>query len=332
MGRSIFFSENKPSCGGGTDQEYLDCIAVVFKEKIEGLGEDSFCYAVNENGTMLGVFDGCGGAGAKEYLAFGNKSGAYMASRAVAGAARNWFKQTYTRSDADTARCAGTLKEAINAALAVCKNNCGASTGAKMKGSLSKAFPTTAAIAICSGERGRMYADIFWAGDSRVYMLDSSGLAQMTADDLNGSIDAYENISNDAVLTNVINASADFTIHSRRVPLNMPCVVFCASDGCFGYIPSPMEFEYMLLNTLDRAVSVTGWEDLIGSQLAETSGDDYTFVAGVLGFGSFNTLKEHFRFRTEELYRDYIEPLGLGVTSTADELWREYRENYYRFG
>ena len=332
MGISKFFSGNKPSRGDGTDQEYLDCIAVVFKEKIEGLGEDSFCYAVNENGTMLGVFDGCGGAGAKEYPAFGNKSGAYMASRAAAGAARNWFTQTYTRSEADTARCAGTLKEAINAALAVCKDNCGAGAGTKMKGSLFKAFPTTAAIAICSSESGEMYADIFWAGDSRVYMLDGCGLAQLTADDLSGDIDAYENISNDAVLTNVINSSADFTIHSRRVRLNMPCVVFCASDGCFGYIPSPMEFEYMLLDALDRAASVTEWEDLIGGQLAETSGDDYTLAAGVFGYGSFDALKEHFSARAEELYRSYIEPLESGGTSTADELWQEYRENYYRFG
>lgn len=328
---SKLFLENKLAHKGGSGLEYVDCVAVVFREKIKNSGEDSFCYSVCENKTMLGVFDGCGGSGAKIYPAFGNKSGAYMASRAAAGATKNWFKQIYMHSDSDLAECANTLKASINTGLAICKQNCGMNAASKMKGSLFKEFPTTAALTVCRSEGEEISADIFWAGDSRVYLLDSTGLAQLTADDLSGGIDAYENISSDAVLTNVINASSDFIIHSRRVPLNMPCVVFCASDGCFGYISSPMEFEFMLLDTLYHASSVTEWENAVGSYLADTSGDDYTLVAGLFGYGSFDALKESLRGRTEDVYYDYIKPLRSNDADWPDELWYKYRESYYRF-
>ena len=110
----------------------------------------------------------------------------------------------------------------------------------------------------------------------------------------------------------------------------MPCVVFCASDGCFGYIPSPMEFEFMLLDTLYQAASVAEWENAVSAFLADTSGDDYTLVAGVFGYGSFDALKESLHDRTEDVYYDYIEPLRADDLETADALWQDYRENYYR--
>lgn len=328
MENSKAFAEEKRFGRRRGTQGYLDCVAVVFKEKIESHGEDSFCFSIREKMTMLGVFDGCGGSGAKVYPAFDGKSGAYMASRVTAGTVRNWFKQEY-RSDSDTTARTSSLKNAISAGLAVCKQNCGMSGAAKMKGSLSKEFPTTAAVAICEADTDGISADIFWAGDSRVYLLDSHGLAQLTADDLSGEIDAYENLSSDGVLTNVINASSDFDIHCRRVLLDAPCVVLCASDGCFGYIPSPMEFEYMLLDALDGSTSVAEWEYALSCRLADISGDDYTLVAGLFGYDSFPAVKASFRCRKESVYHNYIEPMESEAVS-ADELWRDYRESYYR--
>lgn len=63
----------------------------VFKEKIPGNGEDSFLYMFTPNSGIVGVFDGCGGSGAKKYEKYQGKTGAYMASRVVSGATRDWF-------------------------------------------------------------------------------------------------------------------------------------------------------------------------------------------------------------------------------------------------
>ena len=45
------------------------------EEMIEANGEDSFYADINENYSVLSVFDGCGGLGSKEYDNFNGKTG-----------------------------------------------------------------------------------------------------------------------------------------------------------------------------------------------------------------------------------------------------------------
>ena len=46
--------------------DIIDQFFVVHGEKIEQKGEDSFLISVNERAGLAGVFDGCGGSGAKD--------------------------------------------------------------------------------------------------------------------------------------------------------------------------------------------------------------------------------------------------------------------------
>ena len=43
-------------------------------------------------------------------------------------------------------------------------------------------------------------------------------------DDLD-DLDAFENLSGDGVMTNVISASKVFTLHSRSVEIRKPCIL-----------------------------------------------------------------------------------------------------------
>ena len=54
------------------------------------------------------------------------------------------------------------------------------------------------------------------------------------------------------------NALSADTIHInyRRVELQSPFLVVCATDGCFGYIRTPMHFEYLVLSHLLEARSL----------------------------------------------------------------------------
>ena len=72
----------------------MDCLFRVYKEKIPENGEDSYCFCIREDSLLLGVFDGCGGSGAKRYLSYCEKTGAYIGARAVAGAVKTWFENS----------------------------------------------------------------------------------------------------------------------------------------------------------------------------------------------------------------------------------------------
>lgn len=304
----------------------LDFSIEVFKEKIAGNGEDSYLYFADRNGGIAGVFDGCGGSGAKRYEKFQGKTGAYMASRAVSGAAKDWFQSVLNGEErADDPE---SLKIKIKAYLDLCKAVGGSASA--FKGSLSKDFPTTAAIILATAAEGRVQAACMWAGDSRCYMLNSEGLKQLTKDDING-FDAMENLSADAAITNAISASKDFLIHQKTITLSTPCILFTATDGCFGYFSTPMEFEYLLLSTLLEADTVAEWEAKISAVLQEVAGDDYTISGMSLGFGTFANLKKAFISRSKKLYEVYIAKIRDMSYEEKLAKWHIYREEYSKY-
>lgn len=305
----------------------LDCVYYAAQEKIAGYGEDSFCYGISEEGVLLGVFDGCGGSGAKKYPVYQNRTGAYMGARAVAGATRQWFEQLPPLVDCDENGKA--LKDAIVKSMTVCRKNCG-NQDSKIRGSISKKFPTTAAVARCTVLHEEMLVECYWAGDSRVYLLDEDGLAQLTADDLD-NLDAYENISGDGVLTNVISASKPFALHGRSMTPRKPFFIFAATDGCFGYIPSPMEFEEVLLEQLVMAESMKNFEEGLRLKLAETAGDDFTLVGAAFGFDTFLNMQACLEKRYHTLIRRYLSGISQSDPESRRRIWKQYQEDYYRF-
>lgn len=306
----------------------LDCLFHVAQEKIPQNGEDSFCFGIAEDSVLLGVFDGCGGSGAKKYDAYQQKTGAYIGARAVSGAVQSWFEtQPYSRQCSNNA---DALKQCILKSLAMCRNNSGSQGKSLLKGSITKEFPTTAAVARCVCLPEGISVECYWTGDSRVYLLDEDGLAQLTADDLDG-LDAFENISGDGVLTNVVSASRDFTVHCGSLVRGKPFLVFSATDGCFGYIPSPMEFEAFLLDTLHESDSMAAFEALLREKLDEIAGDDFTLVGAAFGYGTFDAMKRSLEQRRKALLKTCISRIDQADPNSRQRIWSCCKEEYYRY-
>ncbi len=302
----------------------VDCPIECCQEKIVNNGEDSYFFSLNNMAGIVGVFDGCGGSGAKKYPKFRGKTGAYMASRVVAGAAKDWFHdfcKAGCKDDAPGASIKGKIKEYLS----IC-NQVGGGTSA-LKGMISKDFPTTAAIIVSYLTKSGIKTLCLWAGDSRCYQLSEDGLVQLTEDDL-GGIDAMENLTTDGVLTNVITTSKDFTIHEKEVVFDKPCILFSATDGCFGYLSTPMEFEYFLIDTLLHAKNVKSWESSLKSILQEIAGDDFSLCGLSIGYGSFQKLQNAYTRRANYLSENYISGIENRTSSEKQELWKTYRIRY----
>lgn len=315
----------KPNSPEGDYLDKLDFLFCVYREKLPGNGEDAFVYSANVRSVLVGVFDGCGGAGAKRYPRLQNKTGAYTASRITAGAVMEWFSLLPEGLPEAPEEAVGAL---IRQHLERCHRQVGEES--RLVSPLVRTFPTTAAFAVCTGEAGRNRVDFFWAGDSRVYLLDEDGLAQLSTDDLSVP-DAMENLYNDGVLTNVISLSKAYTIHHGAAILDKPGIVYAATDGCFGYVSTPMEFEGMLLSALADSGSVREWEERLTEIIGTVAGDDYTLSAAVLGFGGFEKMRAALSQRQRFLEREYLADIGSLSREEKTALWSRYRDSYSRF-
>ena len=288
-------------------------------------GEDSYAAAISENAAFLGVFDGCGGSGARSYPVYGGKTGAYIASRAAAEAAIDRFGE-WTDKENPGPPPIDQLKNDIDEALMqYCTES---ETHSMLRGSLSKEFPTTIAsefILPDSEDDNVLKVDFVWAGDSRCYVFTPSGLRQASTDDLSVT-DAYRNLSEDAVLLNVISASHSYKINERKLKIRKPCILFSATDGCFGYLRTPMEFERMLLGTLMDAKSVSEWKEYLTAEIGKVAGDDYTLCALAFGFESFENMQRLFLQRFQYLQTEY--PATETNPEALEAMWNTYKESY----
>lgn len=283
---------------------------VIDHPKIEGDGEDALLCQANDNHCVAAVFDGCGGSGARKYDAYNGKTGAYVASRIAAAATEKWHN----------AGAIGSPEEYIRPAIMKCSEKSGAKSG--LRGSMVKEFPTTAAIISVKEKAERLDVCCHWAGDSRCYHIDRHGLHQLTWDDLDVQ-DAMENLSEDGVLKNVINASVPYEMHSQHYSAVRRCLLFSATDGCFGYLNSPMEFEFIILDTLMSSKSVDEWKSKLEAVIGERAGDDYTLCMLGYGFASILQIKLWYEARYKRVKEQYIEANG-----TVDEVWSEYKKAY----
>ena len=322
------FGKSRVSQISSLSQHSVNAIFSAYQEKIPENGEDSFYFSLNDKAGIVAVFDGCGGSGAKIYPVFHNKTGAYLASRAVSAAVQKWFLMQCDNENSSVIWDASSLKDRMLENLSLCEEY-SASGESGIQGSLSKKFPTTAAIATVKTEKDHFEINCFWAGDSRLYYLSSSGLAQLSSDDLNVT-DAFENLTADGGLTNVISISKDFTIHQSHYSIFEPGLLFAATDGCFGYISTPMEFEYLILNSLSSSSSFEGWEKGLQDCFAQYAEDDFTLCGFVCGFDTFHKLKEGFSRREETLFKNYISGLEKKSYEGKRALWETYSLGYYR--
>ena len=294
---------------------YVSFSFYIKEEMKKGNGEDSFYISIGKDSMILSVFDGCGGIGARRYPEFNGKTGAYVSSNIVAYTVKTWYEKG-EKTD---------LVSEIRANLDKCENLSENASLVQLKGNLSKSFPTTCAMIEMIKKKSENKIKCSWTGDSRCYVLDNAGLHQLTVDDVSNP-DALYNLKNDGVLKNVICANHDFEIHEREYFGNGKFILFSASDGCFGYLKTPMAFEFLLLDTLMSSNSESVWKKKLIADIGKVAGDDYTMCLAAVGFKSFSEVKKYYEGRLNELKSKYMES-----RETEEALWENYKTEYEKY-
>lgn len=316
----------------------------LYFEKRLGEGEDAEPLALAQDGLVcLAVFDGVGGADSWMYTTdSGTHSGAWHASRAARLAVEQWFRQT-SGLYSDPPYESPALRDYVATGLAAVHATRPPS-GVQLKGTLLRPVPTTFAGAILHPESGT--ADFLWAGDSRGYVLDARrGLTQVTKDDIKSGGDALENLRSDSPMSNFCSADGSFVIHRFSLTVSDPSIVLVATDGCFGYVDSPIVFEALLVETLLAATSLDDWQRRLLGAIESITSDDATMAIALIGWSSWRAVVRDFGDWRSSPSSDVARRLrGLQeaisklegdlaaerarYSSLVDTSWSDYRESY----
>ena len=315
---------------GDSISEKLDTIFTVSKPAKENAGEDCFCCSVKQNAALVAVFDGCGGLGSQTYAKAGGKTGAYMASRIACGGLYDWFNDKGEQSFASSSEMAASMKEYLRRAYEVSAPYL--KSDSLILGSMVRSIPTTMAAAVVrKNTASEMELDLFWAGDSRVYLIDGQGLAQLTVDDLD-DVDAFTNLTSDAVLTNVLAQDGKYEIHNKHMIIRRPTMIFAATDGCFNYVSSPMTFEHMILSSIVKSSSVLQMKEILKENMAEVAGDDLAFSFLSIGYSSFDNIRQQAKTLKSQLEREYIQYIPEEYNANIlQNMWNQYKSKYLRY-
>ncbi|MDI9312376.1 MAG: hypothetical protein QM535_19355 [Limnohabitans sp.] len=325
----------------------------IWSEKIPEKGEDAIPTNLIDDTNqkfVFAVYDGMGGAGSAIYNYEGNTfSGAYIA----ANEAKKYFEMQanqYLNGQLQIAEIISTIEGGLfhhlqNVANSIDKNP------SRLKSNLIKRLPTTIAAIICEKKvelQEQTNLTCLWAGDSRCYTLSpEKGLTQLTNDDLKGDNDALKNLRSDAPMSNYCNADVTFKINVANGFQAEPFIMLTATDGCFGYLPSPFHFEHLLLKTLmcETVKCFEDWKHKIIDEIQKVTGDDYSMTLSCFGFTSFEEVQAKFDIRNEMILNDYIKvyesvakPIEQLETSlenaridkefTLNQLWNDYKLKY----
>lgn len=302
------------------------------KEMIPGKGEDCECHSFTDEMGLVGAFDGCGGSGGRTHAWYSRKTEAYMASRLVAGAFYDCFRYWAENMDNPEQFARDILWPT---AVQQLKNHQPPEdpTAIRIGGSMIRCLPSTAAVALLRQDSNAVEVTALWAGDSRVYLLDENGLAQLTVDDATVQ-DPMENVYEDGILTNVFCADRPVEFRCNTLLCKPPFVIFSATDGCYGYLSSPMEFELLLLGTLLNSSCAAQWEQSLSQSIEGVAGDDHTISMAALGYDSFQALQKSLAPRYDYVWANFVAPVQdvpMDVREPRFALWEQYRPNYFRF-
>jgi hypothetical protein len=321
--------------------------------KVPGQGEDSD--PIVRDGRELGlvaVFDGMGGAGGTVYeTPDGPRTGAYLASRIARDVVEERMLALLDPEwNLDGPAAARDLRRSVKRALTDTLAGLNAPTSG-LRSRLLRALPTTMALMalqLREPRRGRWAGHVFWSGDSRVYVFDpATGAHQLTRDDLRDRGDALVNLRQDSVVSNAMSADTDFVVHHHQVELTAPFLAVAATDGCFGYVRTPIHFEHLVLASLQDSTEPRSWSRLLQQRIAAITGDDAAMA--VLGVGAdHGEFRQLFAARTAEIEQRCVVPLdelesevGRAEQAVAEarrrhaavqtSLWAAYKPEYERY-
>ena len=108
--------------------------------------------------------------------------------------------------------------------------------------------------------------------------------------------------------------------------------MFAATDGCFGYTPSPMEFEYMVMDSITQSKSPAEFEHILKANFMDVTGDDFAFACMSFRYINYDNLNYSAQQRVQQLESQYIFQLRQGRTDELVHLmWEQYKLGYERF-
>jgi serine/threonine protein phosphatase PrpC len=322
---------------GPVQQMSIDVLLKIEEEKQPGEGEDAAVSWVSRQSAgsqsaLIASLDGLGGSGAKRYPNAKNWTGARLSSFSCGRALVNWFHDNQIGELGLQGYALEKIRDSLEQVLHECVEQLAKQPspiqGSRIVSSMVRSFPTTIAAVLLSTEQGAARVLFLWAGDSRCYLLTKNGLRQMTRDDLKKNIDPFDNLIKDGVMSNVV-CEEGFHIHCIEKKIAEPFMVITATDGCFGYLTSPMAFEGLLLETLEESNTPLEWEGKLREAIGAVTGDDYTLQASAVGFCDFAMLKQYYM----NAWANFQHLYGSRLRSAGDEealrsIWNEYKLEY----
>ena len=310
-----------------------DIIAMsIWTERIRGRGEDADPLLLlhrPDSAGLIAVFDGVGGAGRSSAGTTATglpRTQAWIAARRARAIAEDWFIHNGPGGDP------GGLADAFAGRLAR-----GSTARPRIRGSIHREYPSTMAAVSFARQRNEVRWNVLWAGDSRCYVAEpSTGLQQLSRDDVD-VVDGLELLVQDPPMTNMVCVGRDFRINAMPGGAPLPCLLLCATDGCFGYVETPALFELLLWETLEFAQDSRHWAALLADRIASVTRDDASLVLVALGFAGLDVLKSSFRPRLKMLRARHGEPMAAvppddraALVTARERSWQSYRRDYER--
>lgn len=274
------------------------------QDKIPSKGEDAppIC-TIDINKGLIAVFDGMGGSGSAKYTKQADTeevfSGAYLASRFTRDILDEWYTKNFRTPEVAgfTPDQLTQLKAFLQAGLAHKLADYSA-VETFLKSNMLHSLPTTMASVFFEQSEDQITYDIVWAGDSRAYRLHVEGLQQLSIDDANNTNgETLTKFMQDSPMTNCISIDRDFRLNHRQLTSSYPIILCVATDGCFQYLPSPMHFEYLLLDALMHTTTPDEWALLMSQKLKPIAGDDYSMALACFGWADFKSMQHTLQSR-----------------------------------
>lgn len=302
-----------------------------------GKGEDGKPIAqCLEAVCAVAVFDGLGGSGASVFYGQAGEleTGARIASRNASSVFARVFQSTFMANGSQELQrdvFYRQLTEALEESFRNLEHSCRRpGTHPGLRGSMIRHFPTTIAAATAQFEPGiGLVLSALWAGDSRCFFLTHDMCVQLTQDHVKTS-EADELVLHDSdpPMSNVLSEQRIWIEH-RHYACQIPFVIIAATDGAFGYLPTPIHFEERIRSTISDVKSVDEWMEAFVASLAGTAKDDISIAAVAYGWPDFDALREQVLSRVPYLHETYIEPLDAAIRNGNGERYRELRKSLW---